>query len=396
MGHAHLLSDWSYLRAGGQGVEERQRLRHHLVHVVVAVGGQPAHEVDAGCGVGQRLVLLIARRVLWTRDRVVGVAVPVRFGDFIDQARLGVLLAGERLELRYPIVGRVLVGEIDHRCGQRPLLVARLVLEVEREVRQLAVAVVEELIHRPGVDHLLIGDAIGQVAVVGAQDDRDVGMGEHLLEHPGVAAPGHGLVGIAEVPVVRIRADRDACRDRRVQFGRVQPPVAPRVAAEERLVQAAAHLAHHHVLGGDAGVDRLGDRLEERRTLLVGLQVEAVQRVDRRAVDGHRQVRVADLRLDAMLVGPPLRELGEVGEDPLRIGVEDVRTVLVDEQPVLVLVVVGVAADVVAQVTDQHLLVGLAGQPLCDHAACESRSHHEVIEDGPGGARLLQRRLVQH
>ena len=41
-----------------QPLERRQRLAHHLVHVVVLVGGQPADEGDVGQRLGVGLVLL--------------------------------------------------------------------------------------------------------------------------------------------------------------------------------------------------------------------------------------------------------------------------------------------------------------------------------------------------
>ena len=47
-----------------------------------------------------------------------------------------------------------------------------------------------------------------------------------------------------------------------------------------------------------------------------------------------------------MLVGTPIRELREMVEDLLRIGMEDVRPVLVDQQAGIVVAVIGVAADV--------------------------------------------------
>ena len=66
-----------------------------------------------------------------------------------------------------------------------------------------------------------------------------------------------------------------------------------------------------------------------------------------------------------MLIRPPLGEPRQVIEDLARVGVKDVRAVLVDEDAVLVVVVVGVAADW-ALVANQHLLAGIRRKALRD------------------------------
>ena len=81
-----------------------------------------------------------------------------------------------------------------------------------------------------------------------------------------------------------------------------------------------------------------------------------------------------------VLVGAPLGEPRQVLEDLARVGVEDVRPVLVDEDAVLVVVVVGVAADVRPLVDDQDLLAGACRQPLREHAAGEAGADDEIVE----------------
>ncbi len=82
----------------------------------------------------------------------------------------------------------------------------------------------------------------------------------------------------------------------------------------------------------------------------------------------------------AVLVGAPLGELGQVVEDALRVGVEDVRAVRVDQDAVVVVVVVGIAADVGAPVDEQDLLAGLRGQALGQHAAGEAGPDDQIVE----------------
>ena len=79
-----------------------------------------------------------------------------------------------------------------------------------------------------------------------------------------------------------------------------------------------------------------------------------------------------------MLIPAPLGELRQVIEDVARVGVEDVRPVFVDEDARLVVVVVGVARDVVAAVHDEDFFVANARQALGQHAAGKTRSYDQV------------------
>ena len=85
----------------------------------------------------------------------------------------------------------------------------------------------------------------------------------------------------------------------------------------------------------------------------------------------------------AVLVGPPLRELRQVLEDLLRVGVEDVRAVLVHQDAGFVVAVVGVAADVGAPVDDQHALVPHVGETLGQDAAGEARADDQPVKHDP-------------
>jgi hypothetical protein len=82
--------------AGGvEPAEGGQRLADDLVHVVIAIGRQPADEGDAGRGIGQRFILLVERLILLARDRIIRIA----FGAWIFQrdAGLAVLLPSQML-----------------------------------------------------------------------------------------------------------------------------------------------------------------------------------------------------------------------------------------------------------------------------------------------------------
>src|SRR5262249_41645958 len=95
----------------------------------------------------------------------------------------------------------------------------------------------------------------------------------------------------------------------------------------------------------------------------------------------------------------PLRELGKILENPLRVGMEDVRPILVDQDAIFIVAVVGVPADMVPLVDDQNSLPGLAGQPLGEHAARKSRPDDQIIKHLPpfclsSSARLPPSRML--
>src|SRR4051812_6965690 len=81
----------------GDAAERRQRLPHHLVHVVIAVGRQPPDESDVALRQRERLVALVQRLVLGPGHRIVGIAVGPR--KFIGDGGLGAALAGDVLVL---------------------------------------------------------------------------------------------------------------------------------------------------------------------------------------------------------------------------------------------------------------------------------------------------------
>ena len=81
-----------------------------------------------------------------------------------------------------------------------------------------------------------------------------------------------------------------------------------------------------------------------------------------------------------MLVVAPFGELRQVLHDFRAVGVKDVRAVLVDQNAGRVVVVEGVAGDVVALVDDQDAFAHAVGQALGQHSPGEARADDEVIE----------------
>ncbi len=107
--------------------ENGERLRHHLVHVVVAISREAADEMHPRRGVDKLTILLVDCRVLGARNGIIRIAFRAR--KLVDDARLPVLLAGQMFELGHAGEG-VVVRVIHDRDRLPQFLVVRLVFEL--------------------------------------------------------------------------------------------------------------------------------------------------------------------------------------------------------------------------------------------------------------------------
>ena len=80
-----------------------------------------------------------------------------------------------------------------------------------------------------------------------------------------------------------------------------------------------------------------------------------------------------------MKIRAPIGEPGKIIPDFLRIRVEDVRAVFVDQDAMLAFKIVGVARDVATALDDQHFLVELGGDPLGQYRAGETRAGDDPV-----------------
>ena len=80
-----------------------------------------------------------------------------------------------------------------------------------------------------------------------------------------------------------------------------------------------------------------------------------------------------------MLIGPPFGELRQIGEYLGRIGVEDMRPILVDEDPAIVDAVKGITGNMGATINDQNTLSCIVGKPLGHDRAGKSCAHDQII-----------------
>ena len=142
--------------------ERRQRLADDLVHVVIAIGREPADEGHAIGRVCKRFVTLEQRLILRPRDRVIGIALGRWI--FVGDGCPWRLLPGQMLILADPRVGHIRRRIIDRSDRLKMLLIDRLVIEIQAAVRQLAEAEIEIFIDRASVDDVGGFDLVAHIA----------------------------------------------------------------------------------------------------------------------------------------------------------------------------------------------------------------------------------------
>ena len=156
-------------------------------------------------------------------------------------------------------------------------------------------------------------------------------------------------------------------------------PLLAGVVAEELFVQLPADAIDDYVLGRRERMAWLGHRCEEALQLQRRV-ARAIQLIDGVQIDRNRHQLAVHRRAHPMLVGPPVGEPRQIPEHFRGIGVEDMRSILVDQNAVLVVIVEGVAADVRPLVADQHALAGMSGQTLGDGGAGKAGADDQVVE----------------
>src|SRR5829696_5996871 len=96
-------------------------------------------------------------------------------------------------------------------------------------------------------------------------------------------------------------------------------------------------------------------------------------------VERHRHLLAVHQGEHPMTVGLPLRELREVAPDLLGVSVEKVGTVALNQDAIIVVVIIGIAADVVSLFHHQYVLIELASDPYRQHEARKSSPYNEPI-----------------
>ena len=217
-------------------------------------------------------------------------------------------------------------------------------------------------------------------------------MAEHRLEQARVAVHGHALVGVLEVAVVPGDEHGHPRRHRRVHFLGGEAPLLLGVVEEHVLVHEVGHFRQFRILLGPQLVDghlplvaEGGDELLNEAGGLLGAEGD----LHGVLVEGHGHVGAEPIGEHLVLVTRPFREAGQVIVGLLAVGVEDVRPIAVHEDAGLVILVVGVAGDVIALLDDEHAQPPLLGQLAGGHGTGESGADdHRVKVGDVDGAKI--------
>src|SRR5207244_1412104 len=116
------------------------------------------------------------------------------------------------------------------------------------------------------------------------------------------------------------------------------------------------------ILAGAFGFFGFRSGSEESGAGFLVLQVHTIKCIDRRAVDGNGNLNVVsllilDLGEHAMFIRTPVGEAAQVLEDTLGVGVEDMRSVGVDENAVFVVLIVRISPNMGALIDNQNRFI---------------------------------------
>src|SRR4029078_9616558 len=89
-----------------------------------------------------------------------------------------------------------------------------------------------------------------------------------------------------------------------------------------------------------------------------------------------------DGRQHTVLIRPPCGEPRQIVIHLSRVGVKNMRTVFVNENAGLVVMVVRVSPDVGTAIANQHLLSGISRETLCDGCSGKAGADDKIIEHG--------------
>ena len=258
---------------------------------------------------------------------------------------------------------RLAVGVVDGGVALKAGLVEQLILKPNGAILQRTELVVKVGINGAGVDDL-VSQCVQRgfvFEVIGVQPHLDAV--QKVSNHLRIAADGNALIQRVEIVVVKGQPHRQALDDKSRQVLAVAAPLLFGVALDELFINVAAHKGDGLLLK----VLRLvGDffallldfggcflRRHDAPHLIKGVHVEG-QRIQLTLIVGNGRV------CKAVELGKP----GDIVPDLFVVGVEDVRTILMDVDTLDVLSI-NVARNVGALIHDQHgfaVDLGLMGE----------------------------------
>ena len=309
-----------------------------------------------------------------------------------DRGLAGNDLACHVLELRD--AREVLGNRVVHGADRLELVLGkRLEDHVDRAVRKRTLVEAEELVESAGVDDLAAirlaahhDRGVGELhdgADIDIEEDIDQVVVQHVLEELRVAILRHALVRcLREVAVVVADEDRHAAHDSRIDLVGSLAPLLHRVVQEDVLVDVVCNLSELRIVllaeleDGDLLV--LAERCDELAVEVLALLL-AEGKLQRLVVERHRHERAMDVCKHLVLIVRPLSEAGQEVMHAVVVRMVDMRTILVDEDACLVLIVVGVARDVVAALDDADLEVQGLCQAAGTYCSCITRTDDEDV-----------------
>ena len=221
---------------------------------------------------------------------------------------------------------------------------------------------------------MIVRDASNNFPVISIQEHFATGRGlQHPLKHPMVALFGQGLEFLPEITVIPVGADRNASANGGIELTRMFFPLLERVVLEELLVQLPANLRDDNFFGVCRVLNRNPLLLQPGFEFLSGA-LPAQELLEGVEID--REVPVSGIRIteDAVINLMPLGKAGEVLPDAWGIRPKIVRTVFVNQNPSSVILVLGIATDVIPFLDNRALRPKLARKPLSKHQAGKTRT----------------------
>ena len=209
---------------------------------------------------------------------------------------------------------------------------------------------------------------------------------QHALEHGGIALLRHLLILIAEIPVIIRDEHRHSAGNGRIDFFCRISPLLHRIVLEDMLEDIICQFLDLRILV----LSQLQDRhfmihaigIDEHLLQMVCLLLRK-QHLDGSQIEWNRNELSFDIAEHPVLIRKPVREPGQEVNCLPGIGMEDMRSVLMAQNLVLIQIVIRISADMVPLLENQYLF-SIICQASCGHcSAIPCADNHCIINHNP-------------
>ena len=254
-----------------------------------------------------------------------------------------------------------------------------------------------QLIHRTGADHssfdrpaIRIDHPLRlvkakHIARVRIQRQLDRGMIQHPFKQRRIALLWHALPAVLKISVILTDADRHTRRDRRIDLLRLLIPLLHRIMQEDVLIDITGDhpdlriVVLHHLQDRDAGLFAI----RCLQPLCQRLCLFAEHEAQRTKIERHRDQPAMDRSSDLMRIRSPFGKPRQKAIDLLVIRMKDMRTIRMDQDPMLIQRIMRISPDMRPSLDDPHMLSRLcqlsgddcAGKAAADHDSIHFPSH---------------------